>query len=179
MHDQKNSTLRSYNIIESWSEVICVSTLLLFNSTFIFGAFAGEQHLILLGDDKLTTAILFLTLLVRCSRTSSICKGGLRISLFPLIRSDIFSFVGFLVCFFLKTVALEAEWSSYEAVDGLSVTSYDTHTGKHCRNSNRPTTGIFSCAQNYSTVSKVHVSTLLLTVVISTPITALETLLFS
>ena len=52
--------------------------------------------------------------------TSSIFKGGLRISLFPSSSSDIFSFVGFLVCFFLKTVALEAEWrSSDEAVDGL------------------------------------------------------------
>ena len=30
-------------------------------------------------------------------------QGGLRISLFPLSSSDIFSFVGFLVCFFLKT----------------------------------------------------------------------------
>ena len=47
-------------------------------------------------------------------------QGGLRISLFPLSRSDIFSFVGFLVHFFLKTVAFEAEWSSGEAVDGLS-----------------------------------------------------------
>ena len=39
--------------------------------------------------------------------TSSIFKGILRISLFPLSSSDIFSFVGFLVCFFLKTVALK------------------------------------------------------------------------
>ena len=59
-------------------------------------------------DDKLTTSILFL-LLVRCSMTSYIFKGGLRISMFPLSSSDIFSFVVFLVCFFLKTVAFEAE----------------------------------------------------------------------
>ena len=52
--------------------------------------------------------------------TSSIFKGGLRISLFPLSSSDIFSFVGFFVCYFLKTVAFEAERSSGEAVDGLS-----------------------------------------------------------
>ena len=36
-------------------------------------------------------------------------QGGLRISLFPLIRSYIFSLVVFLVCFFLTTVAFEAE----------------------------------------------------------------------
>ena len=47
-------------------------------------------------------------------------QGGLRIGLFPLSSSDIFSFVGILVCFFFKTVAFEAEWSSDEAVDGLS-----------------------------------------------------------
>ena len=52
--------------------------------------------------------------------TSSVFKGGLRISLFPLSSSDIFSFVGFLVCFLLKTVGFETEWSSDEAVDGLS-----------------------------------------------------------
>ena len=47
MHDKKVSNLRSYNIIEIWSgEVIWVSTLLLLNSTAIFGTFAGEQHLI-------------------------------------------------------------------------------------------------------------------------------------
>ena len=46
-------------------------------------------------DYKLTTSILFL-LLVRCSMTSSIFKGDLRISLFPLSSSDIFSFC----CFF-------------------------------------------------------------------------------
>ena len=68
--------------------------------------------------DKLTTSILFL-LLVRCSITSSIFKGGLRIILLPLSSSDIFSLVGFLVCFYLKTVAFEAEWRSDEAVDGL------------------------------------------------------------
>ena len=44
-------------------------------------------------------------------------KGGLRISLFPLTSSNIFSFVGFLVCFFLKTVAFE---SFGEVVDGFS-----------------------------------------------------------
>ena len=54
-----------------------------------------------------------------CSMTSSIFKGGLRISLFPLIRSDIFYFIGFLLCFCLNTVPFEAEWSD-EAVDGLS-----------------------------------------------------------
>ena len=36
------------------------------------------------------------------------------------MSSDIFSFVGFLLYFFLKTVAIEAEWCSYEAVDSLS-----------------------------------------------------------
>ena len=42
-----------------------LSTLLLLNSTAIFGAFDGEQHLIKVGiDDMLTTSILFL-LLVR------------------------------------------------------------------------------------------------------------------
>ena len=59
-------------------------------------------------DDKLTTSILFL-LLVMCSMTSFIIKAGLRISLFPLSSSDIFSFIVFLVCVFLKTVAFEAE----------------------------------------------------------------------
>ena len=59
-------------------------------------------------DDKLTSSVLFL-LLVRCSMTSSIFKGGLRISLFPLSSSDIFSFFRFFVCFFSKTVAFEAE----------------------------------------------------------------------
>ena len=44
--------------------------------------------------------------------TSSIFKGGLSNSLFPLSSSDIFSFVGFLVCFFLKAVG--------KAVNGLS-----------------------------------------------------------
>ena len=47
-------------------------------------------------------------------------QGGMRISLFPISSSDIFSFVGFLVRFFLKTVSFEHEWkSSDEAVDGL------------------------------------------------------------
>ena len=40
--------------------------------------------------------------------------------LFSLTSSDIFSFVGFLVCFFLKIVTIVAEWYSDEAVDGLS-----------------------------------------------------------
>ena len=47
-------------------------------------------------------------------------QGGLRISLFPLIISDIFYFVNFLICFILKTVAFEAEWTTDEAVGGLS-----------------------------------------------------------
>ena len=63
-----------------------------------------ESNILKSEDDKLTTSIFFL-LLVRCSMTSSIFKEGLRISLFPLSSSDIFSFVGFLVYFFLKTVA--------------------------------------------------------------------------
>ena len=52
--------------------------------------------------------------------TSSIFKDGLRMILFSLTSSDIFSFVGFLVCFFLKIVTIVAELSSDEAVDGLS-----------------------------------------------------------
>ena len=70
-------------------------------------------------DDKLTTSILFL-LLENCLMTSSIFKDGLRMILFSLTSSDIFSFVGFLVCFFLKIVTIVAELSSDEAVDGLS-----------------------------------------------------------
>ena len=47
MHDKKVSNLSSYNIIESWSgEVIWVINIILLNYTAIFGAFAGEQHLI-------------------------------------------------------------------------------------------------------------------------------------
>ena len=47
-------------------------------------------------------------------------QGGLRVSLFPQSSSDIFYFLGFLVCFFWKTVACEAECrSSDETVDGL------------------------------------------------------------
>ena len=40
--------------------------------------------------------------------------------LFSITSLDIFPFVGFLVCFFLKIVTFVAELSSDEAVDGLS-----------------------------------------------------------
>ena len=53
--------------------------------------------------------------------SSSISKGCFRISKYALVKSDIFSFVCFLVCLFLKKVAFEADLSSDEAVGGLSV----------------------------------------------------------
>ena len=37
-----------------------------------------------------------------------------------VMSSDIYSFVGFVMYFFLKILAIEAEWYSDEAVDGLS-----------------------------------------------------------
>ena len=126
--------------------------------------------------------------------TSSIFKGGLRISLFPRSSSDIFSFVGFLDCFFLKTVAFEAEWSSDEAVDGLSgidgvkvdwgfkdVVSVEVG-GKDVGGVTLPILKVwrsFAVNREFRTVLKVPGSSQFLTVAISTLITALETLLFS
>ena len=43
VQDEKNSNLRSYNIIESWSGAPELSTLLLSNSIAIFGVFAREN----------------------------------------------------------------------------------------------------------------------------------------
>ena len=69
------------------------STLLLLNSTAIVGAYAESNIWSKPEDDMITTSISFL-LLRKCSMTSSISKMGSRIILFPLMRSEIFSFIG-------------------------------------------------------------------------------------
>ena len=56
--------------------------------------------------DKLTTSILFLRLL-NCLMTSSVLKGGLRMSLFSVMSSDRFSFVGLLLFFSCKLLLAE------------------------------------------------------------------------
>ena len=73
-----------------------LSTLLLLNFIAIFGVFVGAQHLIKL----------FLRLL-NCLMTSSILKGGLRMSLVSLMSSDRFSLVGLLQFFSCKLLLAE------------------------------------------------------------------------
>ena len=121
-------------------------------------------------------------------------QGGLKISLLPLISYDIFSFVGFWVCFFFKTVAFEAECCSNEAVDGLSgddgvkvdwvfkdVVSVGVY-GKDVGGVTLPILKVgrpFAVKRVFWTVSKAPGSSQFLTVAISTLITAINTLLFT